>query len=475
MKKSLFILIPLLFVGLNLYSDENSDLKNKYSAIKKKREALESKYWEKKYSYLKIREKGKNDLEKINSDITHLLSQRSVLKEEVLFLERDISDAADRKSALIQRQQQFFSLCEKLYEKLNVIARNHVPLTRPEDEILLGKIKANIDKGEKITATARELIELIDIMRKRSRENILYKENIITQNNRTVAGYKLRLGTIFFGYLSDSSDEGFLARNGRVNKKIYSWFENTTETGIKKIISHLEGGERNVVSPLYMDVLQSPASGKILGEGASIFTGLKKWFLSGGIVMYVLLFVFIVVVAVLFERIFFYHVLVDYGEENDSKNIIKKILYRYITPRKPLKVLSAKMREGAHGSYSAASHIMDEVFLKEIMPLERNLNILKSLGSLAPLLGLLGTVTGMISLFEVITAFGTGDPRLLAGGISEALVTTEFGLIVAVPAMFFFRLLRNRADHYISLLEIRGLELLHLYSHGEDANDSGSH
>ena len=68
---------------------------------------------------------------------------------------------------------------------------------------------------------------------------------------------------------------------------------------------------------------------------------------------------------------------------------------------------------------------------------KRGLSLLAVSASVAPLLGLLGTVTGMIRTFQQITLHGTGDPRLLAGGISEALVTTEAGLLVAIPAMLF--------------------------------------
>ena len=71
----------------------------------------------------------------------------------------------------------------------------------------------------------------------------------------------------------------------------------------------------------------------------------------------------------------------------------------------------------------------------------------------APLLGLLGTVSGMINTFRVITYHGGGDPRLLAGGISEALITTEAGLIIAVPALLLHNYLSNKADKIASDME----------------------
>ena len=78
---------------------------------------------------------------------------------------------------------------------------------------------------------------------------------------------------------------------------------------------------------------------------------------------------------------------------------------------------------------------LDEAVLKEIPPLERGLNLVKVLAAVAPLMGLLGTVIGMIVTFQAITLFGTGDPKLMAGGISQALITTVLGLIAAVPLL----------------------------------------
>ena len=82
------------------------------------------------------------------------------------------------------------------------------------------------------------------------------------------------------------------------------------------------------------------------------------------------------------------------------------------------------------------------------------------IAAVAPLLGLLGTVTGMIATFDVITKFGTGDPKMLSGGISAALVTTELGLIVAIPCLLIGALLTSRADSLLDRVERAALEAL---------------
>lgn len=96
---------------------------------------------------------------------------------------------------------------------------------------------------------------------------------------------------------------------------------------------------------------------------------------------------------------------------------------------------------------------LGEAILKERLPLERFISSIKIVAVVAPLLGLLGTVTGMINTFQAITLFGTGDPRLMAGGISQALVTTIEGLSVAVPIILMHSIVNSRCRHIILVLE----------------------
>lgn len=96
---------------------------------------------------------------------------------------------------------------------------------------------------------------------------------------------------------------------------------------------------------------------------------------------------------------------------------------------------------------------LDEAIMKETPSLESGLSIIKIIYVTAPLLGLLGTVTGMIETFQQITLFGTGDPKMMAGGISAALVTTMLGLIVAIPLTFLHSVLQSKSRSLIHILE----------------------
>jgi biopolymer transport protein ExbB len=124
------------------------------------------------------------------------------------------------------------------------------------------------------------------------------------------------------------------------------------------------------------------------------------------------------------------------------------------------KVPTCRMLASAVGNVGATQEVLEntlqEAILRETPRLERFLPTLGVLGTIAPLLGLLGTVTGMINTFKVITAQGAGDPSAMAGGISEALLTTQFGLSVAIPIMLLHHLLSRRVDKIVGDMEEKG-------------------
>lgn len=103
---------------------------------------------------------------------------------------------------------------------------------------------------------------------------------------------------------------------------------------------------------------------------------------------------------------------------------------------------------------------LDEAVSREATRLSRGLPTLAVVAAVAPLLGLLGTVTGMIETFQAITLFGAGDPKMMSSGISQALITTQLGLVVAIPVLLLHSFLKGRANGLIELLDRHGTTLL---------------
>ncbi len=114
---------------------------------------------------------------------------------------------------------------------------------------------------------------------------------------------------------------------------------------------------------------------------------------------------------------------------------------------------------------------LNEAVLKEVPKINRGLLIVKVISVVAPLAGLLGTVTGMIKTFQVITLYGAGDPKLMAGGISQALVTTVLGLVVAIPMVLLHTVLSGRAKRLVNILEEQSAGLI--AEHSEAAHRAG--
>lgn len=137
--------------------------------------------------------------------------------------------------------------------------------------------------------------------------------------------------------------------------------------------------------------------------------------------------------------------------------------------QKHLTVLSANSPMGRILAAGLANRHQSREVLKEIVQdtgrhvvheLERYLNSLGTIAAITPLLGLLGTVIGMVKVFTAITTAGVGNPGVLAGGISEALITTAAGLSVAIPSLIAYRYLRGRVDALVVEMEKEAMKLI---------------
>ena len=222
-------------------------------------------------------------------------------------------------------------------------------------------------------------------------------------------------------------------------------------------------------------------------------------FKDGGPLMWALLFAALAAIAVVFERLVVLHrmpksakaeqqledvesALTEGGLEGCASKVSKgKGVLNYIFARqlKRYDLLVMEKRELGQrrkamagdkegvGSDAVSKFLIDQAEMSEfrdelLMTIDdsskayvtRFLPVLNTVGNVSPLLGLLGTIMGMIVAFESIASSGTGDPRVVAGGISQALITTATGLIIAIPAIIFYRYLGHKADAQRSSIEV---------------------
>ncbi len=148
--------------------------------------------------------------------------------------------------------------------------------------------------------------------------------------------------------------------------------------------------------------------------------------------------------------------------KGDEKGRIDRVLALCeVAPSPPARILKAAIEKKGRGREEVKEVIVDAGSL-EVPYLGRYLRILETIVTIAPLIGLLGTVRGMIRAFNEIALQGVGQPGALAGGISEALYTTAFGLSIAIPCLIFYNYFTHRTERFIRKLESFSSEFLEL-------------
>jgi biopolymer transport protein ExbB len=135
----------------------------------------------------------------------------------------------------------------------------------------------------------------------------------------------------------------------------------------------------------------------------------------------------------------------------------------------PLGQILAAGLMNRHASREIVKEAIEDTGRHVVHELESYLNSLGTIAAISPLLGLLGTVIGMVKVFAAITASGVGNPSVLAGGISEALITTAAGLTVAIPSLIGYRYLRGRVDSLVVRMEKEAMRFLEALSQHKGA------
>jgi biopolymer transport protein ExbB len=171
---------------------------------------------------------------------------------------------------------------------------------------------------------------------------------------------------------------------------------------------------------------------------------LKERIVQGGLIGYVIIFIGFIGVLISLERLI---VLVLTGRK------VQKQLKSKKPGDNPLGRIMQVYEDNPDIGTETLDLKLDEAILKEMPRIQRGLGALALLAAVSPLLGLLGTVTGIIETFQSITLYGTGDPRVMSGGISQALVTTVMGLLVAIPLLLFHSFLSSKSNALVQILD----------------------
>lgn len=192
------------------------------------------------------------------------------------------------------------------------------------------------------------------------------------------------------------------------------------------------------------DVVVDPTRGALMALLVQS-PDLKERIQQGGWIGYIILGLGAIGLLIALQRFIFLTVI--------GQGIAKQQNQTEVSIKNPLGRILSVYSNDKENDIETLSLKLDEAILREIPKIERGLITLAVLAAIAPMLGLLGTVSGMIETFQSITLFGTGDPKLMSGGISQALVTTELGLAVAIPILLIHSAISSKSNRLVQILD----------------------
>ncbi len=306
-----------------------------------------------------------------------------------------------------------------------------------------------------------EMKEIIDLLFQEielSGQVRLIKGNFIDRSGKQKKGEILIIGNFEAAYRTEK-ETGFLIYSEK-SHRFFALSKLPSRSIRKKLSDYMDGKSEDVP----VDISRG-ACIRQLSYRLSLIEEIPK----GGPIVIPILLIGAVAFALIFERAIYLS-----KTEADSKSVEK--FFFYLSKRqwnecikmcedqikKPIFRVFLSGIKNRNMPREELESILQEAILNEIPKLERFLSTISISAEISPLLGLLGTVTGIINVFHVITFYGTGDPRLMAGGISEALITTMLGLMVAIPVMFFHTVLSRKAERIIEDMEQNAISFVNI-------------
>ncbi len=381
----------------------------------------------------------------LENEIIPLREKRQEMKDIVWMKEAGYQQLQARAGALKEEVNFCASLLSEYYRemtaRMTMAEENHLKETRPEIDLVL--------RAESSEAVLEGIWPLLDLIGSQNLVNLggtVFKGRVLDKNGLLYSGTFVRAGPIDFFVADKGKTAGLIGLNpGSVLPRIILGFD---AENLRELAQGREAG-------VLLDFT--------LGEAIRVKQHKKSWFQhirAGGIVMIPILGLGLLCLGVAIRKFIELRKLktnvepvianvlafIHRGEIQQAGNEAQKAG----TPIGPV------LAEGVHHYNAPQEHIeeiMHEQILSQIPALEKNLPVLAVSAAVSPLLGLLGTVTGMVHTFDLVAIFGTGKVNLLSGGISEALITTEFGLVTAIPALLVHAYLSKRVKTVVHTME----------------------
>ncbi len=399
--------------------------------------------------------------------VNELEAREKSLENDIAALRKQKADRQARHDALNEKWSTKESDFHELSGNVRMAARDVEAMLQASprtalDETPLAKISPLLDTGHfpDIHDIGGMTAVLFEEM-KRSSQVALQKGKYVGRDGNDHDGDILLLGR-FTALYRDGKEVGFLSY--------------TTESKNLVALSVLPSGSmarsmRNYFAGKGEVVPIDIAAGESLSQLTHHLSMLEEFKLGGNIMWPILIVAVAVILFTLYKVVYLKRVHGDtdklMGRVNDLAakgdwDAVDTIMQEHKNHNWPVVNVLRDGINARNEDRETLENVLQESILSEIPRLEKGLSIMAALGAISPLLGLLGTVTGMIRTFNVITVYGTGDPKLMSGGISEALIATKWGLCIAVPTMLLHVFLSRRANAVVSDMEEKAVGLTNI-------------
>ncbi len=485
------VAIVLLLSPWALFSQNKKQLELEIEALQKRKETLELQYWRFKEQSLEQRRAISENLSIQDEDLQLLYDNRNSFSEDI-FLARDTLERVKGKFDEVKLSENALkSKISSVIEAEAEAIKIGFPSEVQENITELNRLRASQGFSAESGLLASEFRTLVgrlfaykQNLVKRSEEIERYKTKTLNPETKVAEEVKaLRVGFLIALFSGDAFN-GVLLRQAGFNAASYEWesaLPNEVTEQVSKAVSEAYlpiSGKPKLILRIPIDPLSLGSRARVFLDGSrlNLVQAFKGYFLSGGFMMYPLAILAIFSVIIVLERLLYYrrnsvrklghgNAAIKFLREREfdkAKEIIfakHDFIYTVLHPF----FLGDKKTTRALFKADEAEQLIGHAMTSVSSNLERRLSTLAVLGAVAPLLGLLGTVSGMIALFDVITLFGTSNPKVLAGGISIALVTTQTGLSLAVPIIIFHHFLGSRRERILNFLERISLEAIEIF------------
>lgn len=433
MKK--LVLVPALFFSLNVMANPVLDsLLNKINVEKvnetKIAKQRESNFLSSKQQQAELLATAKKKLAILEAQTNKLTNTFEKNEKTLTSLENDLNIASGTLGEMFGVVKQTSGDLKSVFQT-SVVSAQIPGREQFVDELASRKALPTLGELKKLWyAILNEINE--------SGKVVTFKTNILESSGESVAKEVTRIGS--FNLVADGK---YLIYSGETQQVIE--LERQPEDKLA-MVEDFESAKSGI-SPVSVD----PSRGSLLAMLVNT-PSLKERIDQGGVVGYVILFLLGIGLILVGERFL--------TLTKEKKKMTAQLSSSEESEDNLLGQLIKDFNEFKDKDIETLELKMDASITKAVPKLERGISTIKLLAAVAPLLGLLGTVTGMIGTFQSITLFGTGDPKLMAGGISTALVTTVLGLVCAIPLLLLHNLISGKSNELVQILEEQTAGLL---------------